>query len=63
MRKFLAIVLCGLFMMSLITSCGQKEEAGQQTETPAAGQPEELADTTRLDSAVVDSAVATPDSM
>lgn len=66
MKRLLAIFLCILFLVSLMSSCGKKEEAEQQT--PAVGEPEEVADTTRMDSAMqdsdwVDSATVPPDSM
>jgi len=49
MKRHLTSFLCLLFILSLLLGCGQKEEA--QESEPAVGQPEELADSTRLDSA------------
>ena len=48
MKKFLSLVCCFLLMLSMF-GCGKQET--QETDTGAAGQPEEMADTTRLDSA------------
>jgi len=51
MKKFLLLTLVALFMISLLIGCGQ--EAETPAEDSGAGQPEEVADTTRLDSADV----------
>jgi len=53
MRKYLLVLLCGLFV-AVVTGCGK--EKSKEPQPGAAGQPEEMADSTRLDSAV------TPDS-
>ena len=56
MKNCLAIAACMLLMLSLF-ACGQQET--KEPDPGAAGQAEEVADTTRLDSAaieVVDSA-------
>jgi hypothetical protein len=50
MKKFLVVFVCLLFAASLLVGCGQKEA---QEDTSAAGQPEEMADTTRMDSAAM----------
>jgi len=58
MKNCLAIAACVLLMLSLF-ACGQQET--KEPDPGAAGQAEEVADTTRLDSAaieVVDSAAA-----
>ena len=53
MKKLLVLTLLLVFVLSLAIGCGQqKEEAG---DTSAAGAPEEVMDTTRMDSAAVDS--------
>ena len=54
MKRLSVILLCLMFVVSLLASCGQKEEAAEQADTPAVGHPEEVADTTRLDSAAPD---------
>lgn len=51
MRKLLATLFCLLLVASLLVSCGTKEKSEP---TPAAGAPEEMADTTRMDSAMPD---------
>ena len=51
MKRILVICLCLLFVLSLLNGCGQKKEAEQDT---PAGQPEEMMDSTRMDSAVPD---------
>ncbi len=51
MKKFLTTFFCLLFVVSLLAGCGTKEKAEP---TPAAGAPEEMADTTRMDSAMPD---------
>ena len=54
MKRFLMSLVLMLFVVSLIVGCGEKAE------TPAdnlpAGEPEEVADTTRLDSTVTEMA-------
>lgn len=58
MKNYLAIMACLMLMLSLF-ACGQEEAA--EPDPGAAGQAEEVADTTRLDSAVaevIDSAAA-----
>ena len=56
MKKLLVLALCLLFAASFMYGCG-KQETGEDTEPAAGGHPEEMADTTRMDSAmdVVDS--------
>jgi PBP1b-binding outer membrane lipoprotein LpoB len=58
MKKLLILALCLLFAVSLMYGCGKKE--AEQKAEPAGGQPEEMADTTRMDSAkeMIDSAAA-----
>ena len=51
MKKLMLLLFCMALLVSGI-GCGEKEK----TETPAAGQPGEVADETRMDSAMVDSA-------
>jgi len=54
MKACLSLLFCFLLILSM-AGCGQQET--QEPDTGAAGQPEEVADTTRLDSAAgVDSA-------
>jgi len=60
MKKLLILTLCLLFAASLMYGCGQ-QEAEQKAEPAAGGQPEEMADTTRMDSAM-DSAMESVDS-
>jgi hypothetical protein len=52
MRRYLLVLLCALFVV-VVTGCGK--DKNKETQPGAAGQPEEMADSTRLDSA------ATPD--
>ena len=54
MKRTIALLICLLLAMSLF-GCGT-EEADQPEDTGAAGHPEEVADTTRLDSAIIDAA-------
>jgi hypothetical protein len=49
MKKLLAVVFC-LLLMVAVFGCGQKE-GEQPGDTGAAGHPDEVADSTRLDSA------------
>ncbi|MCD6249190.1 MAG: hypothetical protein J7J98_02500 [candidate division Zixibacteria bacterium] len=51
MKNCLAIAACVLLMLSLF-ACGQQET--KEPDPGAAGQAEEVADTTRLDSAVIE---------
>jgi hypothetical protein len=44
--------MCLLFSLALLVACGQKEEAGPSEDTSGAGAPEEMMDTTRMDTAV-----------
>ncbi len=53
MKKIIVLFMCLLFALSCMYGCGKKEEAVQDTQ-PAVGTPEEVADTTRMDSAGVD---------
>lgn len=55
MKRIFILGLCLLFTLSVLSGCGQKQE-GTKTEATAAGQPEEMADSTRMDSAQMDSA-------
>ena len=48
MRRYLLGLLCGLFVV-VVSGCGK--EKGKEAKPGAAGQPEEMADSTRLDSA------------
>jgi len=50
MKKFLVLALCLLFAASFMFACGKQET--EQTEPAAGGHPEEMADTTRMDSAM-----------
>ena len=50
MKKLLAIVMCLALGTMFLVGCGKKE--GTKTNS-AAGQPEEMADTTRMDSAMM----------
>lgn len=60
MRTCLALVLCILLTLSFF-GCGKKE--AEPADAGAAGQPEEMADTTRLDSAVGVDSMAGMDSL
>ena len=51
MKRILVVCLCLLFALSLLVGCGQKKETEQNT---PAGQPEEMMDSTRMDSAAAD---------
>ena len=51
MKKLLVLLLCLAFGVAIMAGCGTKEEPAQ-TDTSAAGHPEEMADTTRMDSAM-----------
>ena len=51
MKRILTVCLCLLFVLSFLNGCGKKQEA--ETDTPA-GQPEEIMDSTRMDSAAPD---------
>lgn len=51
MKKLLVFALCLLFAASFMYGCG-KQETGEDTEPAAGGHPEEMADTTRMDSAM-----------
>ena len=51
-KRFLTICFCLLFVLSLLSGCGQKKETPK--DTSPAGQPEEMMDSTRMDSATVD---------
>jgi len=53
MKRFLIAFACGLLMLALLAGCGKKEETTH--DTSAAGHPEEMADSTRMDSAAHDS--------
>jgi len=59
MKKLLMLTCCFVLAASFFAGCGQ-EEAQEPADTPAAGAVEEVADSTRLDSAaqMVDSAAA-----
>ena len=50
MKKLLVLMLCLALGAAMLVGCGQKE--GDTETTPAAGHPDEMADTTRMDSAV-----------
>ncbi len=50
MKKFLILSLCVVITASFFAGCG-KQETQQPPNTPAAGNVEEMADSTRLDSA------------
>lgn len=49
MKKLLLLAFCLLFALSLFAGCGQEKE-GTEGKT-AAGEPEEMMDTTRMDAA------------
>ena len=55
MKKLTLLAVLLLLGLALVVSCGQKVE--EADDTSAAGQPEEVMDTTRMDSATVDSTV------
>lgn len=50
MKKFLVLSLCLAITASFFAGCG-KQETQEPANTPAAGNVEEMADSTRLDSA------------
>ncbi|MFZ5981425.1 MAG: hypothetical protein ACOYVF_12430 [Candidatus Zixiibacteriota bacterium] len=52
MKKILVLCFCLLFALSLLNGCGQKKEA--EPDTSAAGHPEEVMDSTRMDSAAME---------
>ncbi|MGD8922001.1 MAG: hypothetical protein PVH24_02050 [Candidatus Zixiibacteriota bacterium] len=56
MKRILILLLCGLFALALVAGCGQKEQTQEGT---AAGAPEEMADSTRMDSAAMDTTMDT----
>ena len=60
MRKFLIGFVCVFVIASMFLACGQKEESGE--DHSAAGQPEEMADSTRMDSAAMMDSTMVPDS-
>jgi hypothetical protein len=52
MKRLLVLLCVGALGLALLIGCGQQEEA---EEHGAAGMAEEMADTTRMDSAMIDS--------
>lgn len=50
MKKLFLLLLCSLFVLALV-GCGQKSE-GEAEDTSAGGHVDEMADTTRMDSAM-----------
>jgi len=57
MRKLLVLFLCVGLLAAFAFGCGQ-EKTDKGDETSAAGTPEEVMDSTRMDSAMVDTAAA-----
>lgn len=53
MKKLLILALCAIFAMALVIGCGEKK--ADDTDMTAGGHAEEMADQTRMDSAMVDS--------
>ena len=49
MKKFLVLALCLALGLTFLVGCGKKE--AEQTEPAAGGHAEEMADSTRMDSA------------
>ncbi|HUV31091.1 MAG TPA: hypothetical protein VMY05_08405 [Acidobacteriota bacterium] len=50
MKRLFVVFVCLLLAIAIIGGCSSQEESPEQT--GAAGQPEEMADTTRMDSAM-----------
>lgn len=50
MRGILILLACVVLTLGVLVSCGEKEKEAQ----PASGHPEEMADTTRMDSTMMD---------
>lgn len=53
MKKLLILALCAMFALALVVGCGEKK--ADDTDMTAGGHAEEMADQTRMDSAMVDS--------
>ena len=51
MKKVLIVLLCAVFALALLAGCGQKKEAEPTDAASGAGHVEEMADSTRMDSA------------
>lgn len=59
MKRLLVLLMCLALLTAFVVSCGEKE--GAETDA-AAGQPEEMADTTRMDSAMMEEGMEMADS-
>jgi hypothetical protein len=57
MSRIISILICGLVLTALSTGCSRKKD---QPRPGAAGHAEEIADSTRLDSAVTGDGETTP---
>ncbi len=57
MKKVLLLALCLALGLTFLVGCGEQE--AEQTEPAAGGHAEEMADSTRMDSAAVEAAVDT----
>ena len=53
MKKLIILALCAIFAMALVIGCGEKK--ADDADMTAGGHSEEMADQTRMDSAMVDS--------
>lgn len=61
MKKFLLSLMLLMFMVSLIVGCGEK--ADTPADNAPSGEPEEVADTTRLDEAATEATEAADTTM
>lgn len=57
MKKFLLSLMLLMFMISLVVGCGEKADV--PADNAPSGEPEEVADTTRLDEAATEATEAT----
>jgi hypothetical protein len=62
MKKLVILTLCLLFALAMVAGCGQ-QEAEEAEDTSAVGAPEEVMDTTRMDSAAAEAAEAVEDTL
>jgi hypothetical protein len=53
MKKLLILALCAIFALAIVIGCGEKK--ADDADMTAGGHAEEMADTTRMDSAAMDS--------
>ncbi len=62
MKQLMIMMLVGLFAAALIIGCGQEGEEGAADKVPAEVKTAEMADTTRMDSAMHDTGMMMEDS-